>query len=142
MKLRKLLIIFFIGTISCKTQKTSVFQSQCIKSDSYTEENPIFSSVDEMPEFPKGAAEFSRFILKNLVYPKQDVYQGSINYSFIVDKEGNVSNIKIYNKQESKYTPLEKEAIKVLQLSPKWSAGKCGGKNVSVNVIIPLKFSN
>lgn len=142
MILRNFLIVVFIGVISCKVQKASVTQSQCIKSESYTEENPVFSSVDEMPEFPNGAAEFSRFILKNLVCPKKEVYQGSINYSFIVGEEGNLSNIKIYNKQESKYSPLEKEAIKVLQSSPKWKPGKCSGKNVSVNVIIPLKFSN
>jgi hypothetical protein len=33
---------------------------------------------------------------------------------------------KIYNKKEDNYSPLEKEAIKVLQSSPKWKAGENG----------------
>jgi periplasmic protein TonB len=140
MKTISMSIIIWVSFISCATNKKLNQNSQCVKTENFSKENPVFLLVDEMPEFPNGKNEFSKFIFKNLKYPEQDIYQGSITYSFIVDKNGSLSNIKIYNKKEENYTPLHKEAIKVLQSSPKWKAGKCDSQAVSVNVIIPLKF--
>ncbi|MDR6561439.1 MULTISPECIES: energy transducer TonB [unclassified Arcicella] len=77
------------------------------------------------------------FLQKKLKYPsEQKTVQGKITYSFVVNKEGLLIDKKIYKKNIEDYTPLDKEALKLLELMPKWKVGKCNGKEVAVRVII------
>jgi Periplasmic protein TonB, links inner and outer membranes len=100
----------------------------------------IYSFVDEMPEYPEGQLELLKFITNNLKYPEQEMFQGTITCSFVVNKEGHLIDIKIYNKNKEDYTPLDKEALRVLGLMPKWKVGKLNGEKVPVRVYLPIKL--
>jgi protein TonB len=93
-----------------------------------------------MPRFPGGQVGFTKFLLKNLKYPDQQVFQGSIVCSFIIESNGNLTNPEIYNKARSDYSVIDKEMLRVIEMSPKWQPGLCRNKKVPVRMIVPIKF--
>lgn len=102
---------------------------------------PVFYVVEQMPRF-RGSDDikaFHRYVTENLVYPQEALKKGlsSIVYvSFVVDKEGNVRDVKM----ERGIPEFEKEAIRVVQSSPKWEPGLQRGHKVNVAFIIPVTF--
>lgn len=104
------------------------------------EEAPIFFIVEEMPEFPGGPTEISRFIMENVKYPviaQENGIQGKVYVSFIVNGKGEVENVKIARGVDPS---LDKEAIRVVQSLPKWKPGKQRNKPVKVSFTIPVSF--
>lgn len=102
----------------------------------------IYTIVEEMPKFPGGEAEMMKFIQKNLIYPKTELdggFGGTIYISFVVNKDGNVSNFKII-KPSSIYKAYDNEALRVVKLMPKWEPGKNNGKVVRVRYNLPIRI--
>ena len=104
-------------------------------------DNPLnFRVVEELPQFPGGWVEFMKFLNKNIKYPamaQQRKIQGKVVVSFIVNKDGSVSAIKV---TKSADPLLDKEAIRVLNMMPKWTAGKDKGKTCRTMIAIPINF--
>ena len=117
--------------------------------------NPgVFFKVDEMPDFQgKGIEGFGEFIIKNIKYPEEarkKKLEGKIYVQFIIDKEGFVkdaivmratTNLPPREAKKINAPSLEKEALRVINSSPKWEPGKLKGKPVSVRYVIPVVFS-
>ena len=83
----------------------------------------------------------AKFISEYIRYPeraKADNIQGRILCSFIVKKDGTVSNIEIVNGLDPE---LDNEALRVLSMMPKWTPGKNGCETVSVKCILPIDFT-
>ncbi len=100
----------------------------------------IFTIVDEMPQFPTGEDGLGRFIAEYMRYPsraKQENIQGRILCSFIVRKDGTISNVEVVNGLDNE---LDNEALRVLSMMPKWTPGKNDNKTVSVKCILPIDF--
>ena len=100
----------------------------------------IFTIVDQMPEFPTGEEGLGRFISEYIRYPsraKEEGIQGRILCSFIVTKDGTVSNLEVINGLDG---DLDNEALRVLSMMPKWSPGINDNKPVSVKCILPIDF--
>jgi TonB family protein len=111
------------------------------KNDFNEVEGEVFDVVDVMPKFNgKSADEFRYFIQQNLKYPvsaKKKNEQGRVFVSFVVDKEGQVKNVKI----ERGVSPsLDQEAIRVVKSSPNWEPGTKGGIKVNVQYTFPIFF--
>ena len=97
--------------------------------------------VEVMPSFPGGEMEMMKYLSKNLKYPeraKDAEAQGTVLISFIVDKEGNISNASV---KKGIGFGCEEEAIRVIQNMPVWSPGKMNGKNVNVEYVLPVRFT-
>lgn len=94
-----------------------------------------------MPEFPGGAQELMEFISKNLEYPEiaqGDMGQGRVIVQFIVDKEGNIIQPKVVRGVDPY---LDKEALRIVGLMPKWKPGELDdGTKVAVRFTIPVMF--
>jgi len=90
--------------------------------DSKPEDNEVYNttSVEVRPKFPDGINKFNVFLKKNYVISqeiiKEEAY-GGIFVSFIIEKDGSVSNIKVL--RDFGYGS-GKELERVLKLSPKW----------------------
>jgi protein TonB len=101
-----------------------------------------FTHVEEMPEFIGGEAEMLRFINTKLKYPKIELENnitGTVYASFVVDKSGNITNVKI--ERGVKGGPnFNKEVERVINLMPKWKPGKQNGVAVPVQFYLPVKF--
>ncbi|MFD1258140.1 energy transducer TonB [Mucilaginibacter terrae] len=100
--------------------------------------NEIFGGVDEFPpEFPGGNEKLYAFIAKNLDQSKS-FKPGRVNITFIVEKDGSLSNIQSVGRHFDE--GAEKEAMRVIALSPKWIPGNQMGKSVRVQYTVPIIF--
>lgn len=103
-------------------------------------EGEIFTVVEEMPSFPGGLQELMKFISKEVKYPaeaQEKGIQGRVILSMVIDKEGNVNDIKVLRGVDPL---LDNEAIRVIKSMPKWTPGKQKGKAVNVKYTIPVSF--
>ncbi|MEZ4938790.1 MAG: energy transducer TonB [Crocinitomicaceae bacterium] len=94
-----------------------------------------------MPSFPGGDKAMLEFISKNVDYPilaKEMGEQGTAYVSFVVEKDGSISNVKIL--RQSLQFGLNEAAMDVVQKMPKWKPGEHRGKKVRVRFTIPIKF--
>jgi len=93
-----------------------------------------------MPTFPGGNEELGKYLGKNVVYPasaQENGIQGTVYVSFVVDKNGRISDVKVLRSVD---TELDKEAIRVIKSMPAWIAGKQNGVPVRVAFTVPVKF--
>lgn len=101
----------------------------------------VFFEVEEMPEFPGGQLALRTFIAQRIKYPfvaQENGIQGKIFVSFVVNKDGSVSNAQITRGVDPS---LNAEALRVVNSLPKWTPGKQGGKVVAVQYTIPITFA-
>ena len=102
--------------------------------------NMVYDVVEVMPQYPGGQIAMLKYIMKNIKYPKQimeEGIQGRVTVSFIVEKDGRVSNVRLLR---SVQPSLDKEAIRVVKSMPKWTPGKHNGKPVRVRFNLPVMF--
>lgn len=106
------------------------------------EQEQVFSFAEKMPEFPGGPGAQQEFVSKNIKYPeieKEAGKQGTVYLTFIVEKDGSISNIK-EAKGIAGAPGLTKEAIRVVSQMPKWTPGTMNGRAVRVSMTIPVRF--
>lgn len=98
----------------------------------------IYLNPDKMPEFPGGEKVLTEFISKNLRYPNTDAcIQGRVIVEFVVRKEGNLSDFKILKNLEPSF---DKEALRVLQLMPRWNPAIENDSSVDARYVVPMAF--
>lgn len=110
--------------------------------------------VSEMPRFPgcekqnlsteeldKCAKEkLMRYVYSKLKYPKkarEQEAQGMAKVQFVVDKNGEIINIKVLNGITKE---IKKATIKLIQKMPRWRPGTHNGKPVKVLYTLPINF--
>lgn len=105
------------------------------------EEAIPFQLVEERPKFNGGDAnEFSKWVNARLVYPeiaKENGVQGRVTLQFTVEKDGRVTNVKVLRGVDSS---LDKEAVRVVSSSPKWTPGRQRDRAVKVTYTFPVIF--
>ena len=104
------------------------------------EEQQIFHVVEEKPEFPGGMDECLKFIGKNIKYPtiaQENGVQGRVIIQFVVNQDGSIVD-PVVMRSVDPY--LDKEALRVIKMMPKWKPGKQRGKAVRVKYTVPVTF--
>jgi len=104
-------------------------------------EEEIFTIVEDMPSFPGGEEALFKYLAQNIKYPqiaKEAGITGRVFVNFVIDKEGNVTDVKVLRGIGG---GCDEEAVRVVKNMPKWSAGKQRGKPVKVSYNLPIKFS-
>ena len=99
-----------------------------------------FRVVEDLPQFPGGAVEFMKWLTKNLKYPpsaQQRKVQGRVVAQFIVNKDGSISDLILVEKVSPE---LDREALRVLRMMPKWTPGVMDAKPCRTKVCIPVVF--
>ncbi|HEY0769113.1 MAG TPA: TonB family protein, partial [Sphingobacteriaceae bacterium] len=99
-----------------------------------------FASVEVLPEFPGGEKAFSAYIADNIKYPelaKANKISGRVFVSFIVEKDGELTDIKVLR---GLGYGTDEEAIRILKNSQRWKPGIQNGKPVRVQYTIPISF--
>ena len=94
-----------------------------------------------MPSFIGGPEGLKQYLVNNLKYPinaqKKNI-KGTVYVSFIINKIGEVSDIKI---SKGINIDLNNEALRVIRNMPNWNPGLSDGKPVKVSFVLPIKFS-
>lgn len=102
---------------------------------------PAFVIVEENATFQGGDIDsFRKWVQSNMVYPTAAVeagIQGKVIMQFAVNSNGNLVDTKILRGVNPE---LDKEALRAVLSSPKWVAGRQGGKAVKQQFVIPIVF--
>jgi protein TonB len=97
--------------------------------------------LEKLPEFPGGMEAWARFLSKNLRYPVQasgEGVSGRVYMSFIVEKDGRITDIQV---MKAAGYGFDEEAKRVLKLAPQWKPGIQNGRAVRVRYTIPINFT-
>ena len=92
------------------------------------------------PEFPKGNKAVLDFIYDNLKYPSDALekgIQGRVIVGVVIDENGSVAQPKIL---KSISPSLDKEALRIVSIMPKYKPGTQDGVPVKVRCTIPIYF--
>jgi protein TonB len=113
-----------------------------VTEDEVVEEEAIpFQLVEEKPSFQGGDAnQFSKWVNSRLEYPeiaKENGVQGRVTLQFTVEKDGSVTKVKVLRGVDPS---LDKEAVRVVSMSPKWKPGKQRDRAVPVTYTFPVIF--
>ncbi len=101
----------------------------------------IFITAEYPAEFPGGQSEWLRYLQKNLLYPEEAIevgVQGMVRVQFIVDKEGNISDVKALNDPGE---GLAEEAVHIIKRGPKWKPAEQNGRKVIYRHIQTITFT-
>lgn len=112
-----------------------------VEEEEVEEEAIPFALVEEKPKFQGGDANtFSKWVNSRLVYPeiaKENGVQGRVTLQFTVNTDGSVSNVKVLRGVDSS---LDKEAVRIVSSSPKWTPGRQRDRAVKVTYTFPVIF--
>jgi len=103
-------------------------------------DDEVFLVVEVMPEFPGGNEALLKYLSDNIIYPQEALkanIQGTVYVSFIIEKNGEVSNIKVIHGIGG---GCDEEAVRVVKGMPNWIPGTQRGKPVRVQFNLPIRF--
>lgn len=126
-----MMMVLALGGATARAQQTAT-----------TVENSIFTVVEQAPEFPDGMDAMAPWLGSHVSYPaeaKAQKLEGTVYVTFVVEKDGSISGVKVLNHREE-MTCLEEEAVRLVRSMPKWKAGKQRGKKVRVQFTLPIQF--
>ena len=104
------------------------------------DKDKIYDTVEVMPEFPGGVEAMYKWLAEHLKYPAEAAkkkVQGRVMVQFVVEKDGTITQAEV---KRSPDDLLSEEALRVVQLMPKWTPGKVGGKPVRTVFNLPISF--
>ena len=98
------------------------------------DQRPMFLNSSDPRQF------LQRWVYQYLKYPPQavkDGIQGRVMVDFIIDKDGNVTDVRVARGVDPL---LDEEAVRVISASPKWRPGRVNGNKVRTSMTIPVEF--
>lgn len=121
-------------------ESTEIVQQVVVKEEEIVEEE-IFVTAETMPSFMGGdLGVFRNWVQKQLNYPpiaQENGIQGKVIIQFVVEKDGRLTNVQVLSTPDRS---LSEEAVRVLQLSPRWSPGKQRNQPVRIKYTLPVDF--
>ena len=103
-------------------------------------DDSVYNNIEVMPEFPGGMDAMMKYLSENIKYPeqaKEKNTQGRVLVTFIVEKNGSISDVKVV---KGIGNGCDEEAVRVISAMPKWKPGMQNGKKVRVSFAIPISF--
>ena len=131
--------------ISTKTQEgdpnaKAAIEEPVVSEAPVVEQPKVFTFVEQPPTFPGGDEELMKFLRKNINYPQMERdndIQGKVLLRFVVLEDGSVSEVQVLRPVSP---GLDKEAMRVVKMLPKFNPGKQQGKAVKVYFNLPVVF--
>ncbi len=108
------------------------------------EDIPLFPGCENVPKAQRMDCfneKMNKHIKKYFTYPDraaEDGIQGRVSVQFVIDKQGNITNIQMRGPKGGQ--ELEQEAKRIIEKLPKFTPGKQRGKPVKVKYGLPITF--
>ena len=106
------------------------------------EEEERFRIVRDLPQFPGGLTEFTKWLTRNLKYPKSlenRKIEGSVIAEFMVNTDGSITDVKIV---QTLHPDCDNEVLRVLRMMPRWTPGIENDKPCRTVVRVPVVFNS
>jgi len=108
------------------------------------ENKPVYPGCEdkatEMEKFQCFQLSIMKFIQKNFQYPemaRQLQIQGKVYISFVIEKDGKVSNVEVARSVDKM---LDDQAVALIKKLPKFTPAKQRGKSVRMSYTVPINF--
>lgn len=96
----------------------------------------LYLYVDKLPQL-NDDGDLNKYVYSNLKWPNQFGGQGTVLISFVVQKNGDIINVKI----EKSLCPFcDEEVVRVFQSMPNWEPGEVNSVQVDVKMYFPVEF--
>ena len=125
--------------INAQTHQDAVVVDE-IKPAPPVDDNKVFDSVEQDPEYPGGLGELQKYVATHLRYPsvpQENGIQGRVVVQFVVTKTGSIGQVRVVRKVDP---DLDAEAVRVVKSLPKFVPGKMNGHPVNVWFTLPVVF--
>jgi TonB family protein len=130
-----------VSDSSYKTIKTGTWLELSFQPINSKGETMPFISAEEMPEYPGGFNALVKFIQSKLDYPKsaiRDSIEGRVLTSFIVDREGIVTDVKIFH--GVRYD-LDSACLATISIMPRWKPFNFfNNEEIRFRFLLPITF--
>ena len=96
--------------------------------------------VEQMPSFPGGPQALLNYLSEHINYPEgyeETCVQGRVVITFVVEKDGSLSDITVLKSLEKAF---DEEALRAVKSMPNWIPGMQDGKPVRVKYTVPVNF--
>ena len=103
-------------------------------------DSKVYTSVEQMPQFPGGEAALMRYVASHMKYPpmaEEQGIQGTCIVQFVVTSTGYIGEVKVVR---SLSPDCDNEAKRVVRSLPRFTHGKQNGQPVNVWYTLPLTF--
>ncbi len=129
-----------MGLAACTTynMEEDVLQQQVAKSAETNTDGQLMGVIVElMPSFPGGNEALMDYLKNNLVYPQEDSVEGRVVISFVVERDGSITEAQVAKSLAPAY---DEEALRVIKAMPKWAPGRRNGETTRTKYSIPISF--
>lgn len=112
----------------------------CSAQSSNSSDNTVFTIVEKQPEFPGGFQALRNYLIKNVQYPpaaNAAKVSGRVVVSFIVERDGHLTDPTVL---KGLGFGCDEEAIRLINLMPRWTPGTQSGKPIRVKYNLPVLF--
>jgi len=100
----------------------------------------IYYVVEQQPQYSKGFEKWDEYVKGTLKYPEDAAtkkIEGNVYVQFTVQETGKLTDFEVVRGIS---VSCDKEAIRVIQESGDWQAGRQKGVAVKVRFVMPIKF--
>ena len=103
---------------------------------------PVYdlATVEVAPKFPGGREAMYAFISANQHYQDSTTIhevQGKVYVRFVVEKDGSISEKSVVKDVDPF---LDEEALRLVDIMPRWTPGLIAGQPVRTRLILPFSF--
>lgn len=133
MKRFLLITVLFLCSLAVRSQSKDT-------SKTTTDQGKLFLATEIEAEFPGGMPGFYSFLSKNLIYPTiawKNGIQGKVFVHMFIEKDGRITDAKVIRHLSDE---IDAEALRVINLSPRWHPAIQNGKYVRIEYTIPITF--
>ena len=120
-----------------KDDKTPTFTMNVVEEEQNATDEKVFDVVENMPQFNGGMGALMQYLSHNIHYPEESDVQGRVIVSFVIGKDGSISNAQVV---KSLHPSFDAEALRIINNMPKWIPGTQNGKPVNVKYAVPISF--
>ena len=130
-----------VGIVAPPTEEkgTAVVEAPPKKEEDY---DKTFTKVEIEASFPGGEAGWNRYVKKAIESNMDELTEagesGTCRVKFIVDKEGNVSDVEAQTMKNSKLAVI---AVNAIRKGPKWTPAQQNGRYVKAYREQPITFT-
>lgn len=140
LKLMGVVIVIGLVSFACSGPVSNEGMTVNDTDKSVKSEMEVHSKVEVMPQYPGGNDELVSYLAGNITYPQEAMdndIEGKVIVSFIVEKDGNISNTKVI---DGIGYGCDEEAVRVISGMPNWTPGMKNNKAVNVSFKLPISF--
>ena len=139
-RLTTILLFLLISNVSFAQEEVILQTERDTTTQTVNDSDEVFVFVEDQPVFPGGDEARIKYLQENIKYPKlakESGIQGTVYVTFVVEKDGSITNVKVLRGVGG---GCDEESVRVIKKMPTWKPGMQRGKAVRVQFNMPIRY--